>query len=68
VVDLFNHPLAEGEVRRALRALAADVTWSLVPEEESADRLTCVLVHQPSGNRVDVAQERSLVGIWNSRI
>ncbi len=55
-------------MRRALRALAADVTWSLVPEEESADRLTCVLVHQPSGNRVDVAQERSLVGIWNSRI
>jgi hypothetical protein len=68
VVDLFNHPLGEGEMRRAWQALAADTAWSLVPEEESADRLTCVLVHQPSGTRVQVAQERSLVGIWNSRI
>jgi hypothetical protein len=27
-----------------------------------------VLLHQPSGARVDVDQERSVVGLWNSRI
>ena len=36
--------------------------------EDDDDRLTCVLVHHPSGTRVPVAQERSMVGIWNSRI
>jgi hypothetical protein len=68
VVELFNHPLGEGALRRALQALAADVAWRLVPQEETADRLTCVLLHQPSGARVDVDQERSVVGLWNSRI
>jgi hypothetical protein len=68
VVELFNHPLAEGALRRALQALAADVAWRLVPEEDTADRLRCVLLHQPSGARVDVDQERSVVGLWNSRI
>jgi hypothetical protein len=37
-------------------------------EDDDDDRLTCVLVHLPSGTRVPVAQERSMVGIWNSRI
>lgn len=68
VIDLFNHPLGDGEMRRALQALEADAAWSYVPDEDQADRLTCVLVHQPSGARVNVAQERSLVGIWNSLI
>jgi hypothetical protein len=68
VVELFNHPLGEGALRRALQALAADVAWRLVPEEETAERLRCVLLHQPSGARVEVDQERSLLGLWNSRI
>jgi hypothetical protein len=68
VVELFNHPLGEGALRRAVQALAADVAWRLVPQEDTADRLRCVLLHQPSGARVEVDQERSLLGLWNSRI
>jgi len=72
VIELFNHPLGESELHQALRALEADPAWSRVPDEDEHedddDRLTCVLVHHPSGTRVPVAQERSMVGIWNSRI
>jgi hypothetical protein len=73
VIELFNHPLGQSELHQALRALEADPAWSRVPDEDEHeddddDRLTCVLVHHPSGTRVPVAQERSMVGIWNSRI
>lgn len=68
LIELFNHPLGEEEMRRARQALAADAAWSCLLDEDHADRLTCTLVHQASGTRVHVAQERSLVGIWNSRI
>lgn len=68
VIELFNHPLGEEEMRLARQALAADAAWSCLMDEDHADRLTCTLVHQASGIRVHVAQERSLVGIWNSCI
>ena len=68
VIELFNHPLGDGEMRLARQALAADAAWSCLLDEDHADRLTCTLVHQASGTRVHVAQERSLVGLWNSCI
>lgn len=68
VIELFNHPLGDGEMRQALQALQADPDWSLLSNERHSDQLTCVLVHHPSGARVNVAQERSIVGMWNSRI
>lgn len=68
VQELFNHPLGDAEMRRARAALAADPAWSIRPQDDRADQLTCVLVHCPSGTEVTVAQERSIVGIWNSRI
>lgn len=66
VIDLFNHPLSDGEMRLARQAIAADAAWRCEPDEEQDDRLTFVLVHGPSGTRVIVAQERSLIGYWNS--
>jgi len=68
VIELFNHPLGESELHQALRALEADPAWSRVPDEDDDNRLTCVLVHHPSGTRLSVAQERSMIGIWNARI
>lgn len=68
VRELFNHPLDDAALRRALAALGADAEWSLHPQEDDDDRVTCVLVHRASGTEVPVAQERSMVGIWNSRI
>ena len=68
VIELFNHPLGDSEMRQALRALEADPAWSFVPNEDQDDRLVFGLVHHPSGTTVNVAQERSIVGMWNSRI
>lgn len=68
VRDLFNHPLGDADLRRALSALGADPAWSLRTQEEGADRVTCVLVHRASGAAVPVDQERSVVGLWNSCI
>lgn len=68
VVELFNHPLGDGELRLALRTLDADSDWTGVPGEDDDAQLTFTLVHSPTGVRVNVAQERSLLGIWNSRI
>ena len=72
VIELFNRPLGESELHQALRALEADPAWSRVPDEDEDEdddnRLTCVLVHHPSGTKVNVAQERSIVGMWHARI
>jgi hypothetical protein len=68
VIELFNHPLEDGEMRQALRALEADPAWSFVSKEHQDDRLVFGLVHHPSGTTVNVAQERSIVGLWNARI
>jgi len=68
VVELFNHPLRDGEMRQALRALEADPAWSLVSNEDQDDRRVFGLVHHPSGTKVNVAQERSIVGMWHARI
>jgi hypothetical protein len=55
-------------MRQALRALEADPAWSFVSKEDQDDRLVLDLVHHASGTTVHVAQERSMVGRWNSRI
>ena len=68
VIELFNHPLGDGEMRQALEALEADPAWSFVSKEDQDDRLMFSLVHHPSGTTVHVAQERSMVGMWNSQI
>jgi hypothetical protein len=55
-------------MRQALEALEADPAWSVVSKEDQDDRLVFGLVHRPSGTTVNVAQERSMVGMWNSQI
>ena len=68
VSELFNHPLGDGEMRQALRALEADPAWSFVSNEDHDDRLMFGLVHRPSGTKVNVAQERSIVGMGHARL
>jgi hypothetical protein len=68
VVEALDHPMNDHELSRILAVLHADPQWGVVSEEHTEDRLTCVLVHHPSGTRIDVAQERSMVHLWNSTI
>ena len=55
-------------MRQALPALEADPAWSFVSNEDQDDLLILDLVHRPSGTKVNVAQERSILGMWHTRI
>jgi hypothetical protein len=68
VRELFNRPLSDAEIRRAVADLEVDPHWSVVVEQEDGEALTLLLVHAPTGSRVRVVQERSIVGMWNSTI
>jgi hypothetical protein len=64
----MTRPLSDAEIRRAVADLEADPHWSVVVEQEDGEALTLLLVHAPTGRRVRVVQERSIVGMWNSTI
>ena len=68
VEETFNHPLNDSEMTRVLAELQADPQWSVEPGEHTADHLVCVLVHTPSGTRLEIAQERSVAHMWNTTI
>ena len=68
VRELFNRPLSDAEIQRAVADLEADPHWSVVVEQEDGGALTLLLVHAPTSSQVRVVQERSIVGMWNSTI
>jgi hypothetical protein len=68
LVETPDHPMNDDELGRILTVLHVDPQWSVVLEEHTAVRLTGVLVHHPSGTRIDVAQERSVVHRWNAAL
>ena len=68
VRELFNRPLGDAEIRRAIADLEADPHWSVVVEQEDGEALTLLLVHAPTGSRVRVVQEPGIAGMWNPTI
>lgn len=68
VAELFNHPLNDTEMQRAIADLSADPLWSVVSEREPGDVLTLQLAYIPTGAQLRIVQERSILGQWNSTI
>lgn len=68
VAELFNHPLNDAEMQRAIADLSADPLWSVVAEREPSDVLTLQLAYIPTCAQIHIVQERSILGQWNSTI
>ncbi len=68
VAELFNHPMNDAEMQRAVADLRADPLWSVQYEHATSDALTLLVTHNPSGAQCRIVQERSILGQWNSTI
>lgn len=68
VAEVFNHPLDTTQLRRTIDDLAQDPSWTIVAQHEEGETLTLQLLYRPTGSPLQVAQERSLLGLWNSTI
>lgn len=68
VTELFNHPLDTAQLRRAIADLTRDPNWTIVTQHDDGETLTLHVLYRPTGSPLDVAQEHSIVGLWNSTI
>lgn len=66
VTERFNHPLDAAPLRRAIADLRRDPDWTIVAQHDEGETLTLHVLYRPLGSPLCIAQERSLLGLWNS--